>query len=381
VSDQPENVVEHRGLWWLTLENVSLEYDLTFIRGADQTVPANFSGINSFTQLSTPESSQLGIWTRIRGGYAFPRFVDFFASGEERYTRAAVRVAAASGNGDFGPYQLTLTNNIVRGEFGVLSKPLFRALPIRALLSENLSTQVADPFQQLAVPAPCSGNACIPGAATLTTFQLGKNFLVMTRVGARLQNNVSWFEAGREFGENFGIPFGYTLRDPGRAQPYSCAASGNTSLGDCVASDPLFTSDSKVLPNLENQRIAGWFMNFHTAAPLYRDKLQLTVDSYGEVFDRRPNDSGFNTRYYEDLTVALKVPLFGNLTFAPQVETFFFQNKAVPNQQVMTNHYTFVTSSLKLEYGFDWRRGVGWRRALRYPNGVSTAPSTAPPAP
>jgi hypothetical protein len=379
-SGTPENVVERRGLWWLTLENMSLEYNLSFIRGADQSVPANFSGINSFSQLSTPESSQLGLWTRLRGGYSFPRFVDFFASGEERYTRAAVRVAAPAGNGGFGPYQLTLNNNIVRGEFGILSKPLFRALPIHALLSENLSTQVADPFQQLAVPA-CSGSSCVPGAATLTAFKLGKNFLLMTRLGARLQNRASWFEAGREFGENFGIPFGYTLEDPGRAQPYSCAASGNTSLGQCAASDPLFTSASKVLPNLENQRIAGWFLDFHTAAPLYRSKLQLTVDSYGEIFDRRPNDSGFNTRYYEDLTVALKIPLFGNLTFAPQVDLFLFQNKVVPNQQVMTNHYSFVTSSLSLEYGFDWRRGVGWLRALRYPSGVQTAPSHAPPAP
>ncbi|HEX4810675.1 MAG TPA: 5'-nucleotidase C-terminal domain-containing protein [Bryobacteraceae bacterium] len=380
-SNAPQNVVENRGLWWLTLQNMSLEYDLTFIRGADQTVPANFSGINSFSQLSTPESSQLGLWTRVRGGYAFPRLVDFFASGEERYTRAAVREAAVSGNGDFGPYQLTLNNNIVRAEFGVISKPLFHTLPIHALVSENLSTQVSNPFQQLAVPVSCSGSGCVPGATSLTTFKLGKNFLVMTRLGARLQNKVSWFEAGREYGENLGIPFGYTLQDPGRAQPFSCSASGNMSLGGCVASDPFFTSGSKVLPNLENQRIAGWFMDFHTAAPLYRSKLQLTVDSYGEVFDRRANDSGFNTRYYEDLTVALKVPLFGNLTFAPQVETFLFQNKVVPNQQVLTNHYSFITSSLKLEYGFDWRRGVGWWRALRYPNGVSIAPSSGPPAP
>jgi hypothetical protein len=378
-TDTPENVVERRGLWWLTLENMSLAYNLTFVRGADQSVPANFSGINSFSQLATPESSQLGLWTRLRGGYSFPRFVDFFASGEERYTRAAVRLATTSGG--FGPYQLTLNNNIVRGEFGLLSKPLFRALPIHALLSENLSTQVANPFQQLSVPVACSGSSCVPGATTLATFELGKNFLVMTRAGARLQNKVSWLEGGREFGENFGIPFGYTLLDPGRAQPYSCAASGNTSLGQCAASDPLFTGASKVLPNLENQRIAGWFLDFHTAAPLYRSKLQLAVDSYGEVFDRRPNDSGFNTRYYEDLTVGLKIPLFGNLTFAPQVELFLFQNKVVPGQQAMTNHYTFVTSSLSLEYGFDWRRGVGWLRALRYPNGVSTAPSPAPPAP
>lgn len=377
----PEGVVEHRGLWWLTLENVSLEYDLSFIRGSDKTIPANFSGINTFSQLSTPESSQLGLWTRIRGGYSFPRFIDFYASGEERYTRAAVRESDASGNGNFGPYQLTLMNNAVRAEFGILSKPLAKRVPIRALVSENLFTQVTDPFDQLTAAIPCVGPNCAPGATTLATLDLGKNFLVMTRVGARLQNNQSWFEAGREYGENIGIPIGYRLQDPGRTVPFSCALSGNYSLSSCVSADPLFTTQSKVLPNLENQGIAGWFMDFHTAAPIYRSKLQLTIDSYGEKFDKRADDTSFNTRFYEDLTVALNVPLWGNLIFAPQVEAFFFQNKVVPGENLLTNHYTFVTSSLKLQYGFDWHRGVGWIRALRYPNGVSTAASPVATAP
>ena len=377
----PEGQVENRGMWWFTLQNLTAEYDLSFIRGSDKRIPSNFSGINTFSQLSTPESSKIGLWTRVRGGYSFPKFVDFYASGEEKFTNLAVRQSDSTGNGNFGPYQLTLSDNAVRAETGVLSKPISKKIPIRALLSENLFTQVTDPFQQLTVAVPCSSSECTPAATTLKSFYLGKNYLLMSRIGARLENRVSWFEAGREYGESIGIPLSFALQDVGRPEPFSCALAGNLSLTRCISADPLFRADSKILPNLRNQPLAGWFMNFHIAAPIYKSKLQLTIDSYGEKFDKRADDTGFNTRFYEDLTFALNVPLWGNLTFAPQVEAFFFQNKIVPNQTLVTNHYTFVTSSMKLEYGFDWHRGVGIVRALRYPSGVLKAPSAAAPLP
>lgn len=378
-----ETQAPYHGSWWFTLQNLSAEYDLTFIRGSDKTIPANFSGINTFSQLSTPESSKLGLWTRVRGGYQFPRYFDFFAAGEEKVTYAAVRIPNLSGNGDFGPYQGTLADNLVRSEIGLLSKPAWRRAPFRILLSENLLTQVTNPFLDLFEVPPCGTPGCIPQATIFPVRNLGKNYLLMTRLGARLQNenSANWFEAGREYGENFGIPIGFSLQDPGRAQPFSCSLAGNLSLTQCIYSDPLFNVQSQVLPNLQNQPISGWFTDFHIAVPLFPSKLQLTVDSYGELFDRRQQDTSFNTRFYEDLTTSLKIPLWGNLTFAPQVEVFFFQNKVIPGQSLLTNHYTFVTSSLKLEYQFAWRRGVGIKRALRYPGGASTAASPGSPLP
>jgi hypothetical protein len=198
-------------------------------------------------------------------------------------------------------------------------------------------------------------------------------------MGARLQGRENWFEAGREYGTNIGIPLSYTLHDAGRSQPLSCAIAGNLSLSQCISSDPLFTTESRIVADVHNQPLSGWFVDFHTAIPLYQSKLQLSFDSYGEVFDKRSGDTTFDTRYYEDLTAALKVPIWGNLTFAPQVELFLFQSKVVPGQNLLTNHYTFVTSSVKLDYSFDWHRGVGLHRALRYPGGVSATSSPVIP--
>ena len=134
-----ESEVERRGTWWFTLQNLSAEYDLAFLRGSDQTIPSNFSEINTYSQLSTPESSRIGLWTRVRGGYVFPRFFDYMRRARNRYSYSTVRISTTNGN--FGVYQPALSDNVVRGEVGLLSKPVSRKLPVRALLSENLFTQ------------------------------------------------------------------------------------------------------------------------------------------------------------------------------------------------------------------------------------------------
>ncbi len=378
-TNNPEDLVERRGLWWFTLQNVTLGYNLSFIKGSDKTVPGNFAGNNSFSQLSTPESSQLTVWSRARGGYSFPRFVDFYMSAEAKYYRLAVRNSINSGN--FGEYQITLANNLLRGEAGVTTKPLTSRVPVRLLLSEDLLTQAATPFQQFAAPLACGNVPCSNGATSLAKFNLAKNYLVLTRFGARLQSRQSWFEGGREYGNNVDIPDSYSLQDLASPVPFPCPLAKGLLLSNCVASDPLFTAQSKIVPRLVTQHVAGWFANFHSAVPLWRSKLQLVADSYGEVFDKLRTDTTYNTRFYEDLTLALKVPVWGNLTFTPQVETFYFQNKIVPDQIAQINHYVFVTTSVALQYGFDWHRGVGILRALRYPNGVSTTASDTVPRP
>ena len=102
---------------------------------------------------------------------------------------------------------------------------------------------------------------------------------------------------------------------------------------------------------------------FSFDASAYRNKLLLSIDSYGEAFDKRAGDTTFDTRFYEDLTVSLNVPIWGNLIFAPQVETFFYQNKVV-HDVFQVNHYLLVSSSVKLEYSLIGIEASGWR--MRY---------------
>lgn len=374
VARTPQQSATNRAMWWLTLQNISLGYNLNFIRGSDADVPVNFVGNNNFSQLSAPESAEFIGWLRARGGYSFSRFVDFYVSAELKYDRATTRLP--NGVGGFGAYQLNLASNLLRNEVGIISKPVSKRAPFRFLASENVLTQIDKPFQQFTVPVACGDLPCGSGVKELSTFPLQKTYLVLTRAGARLQNQQSWIEAGREYGSNIGVPSGYSLIDPGNATPFPCPVMQGLSLGKCLTLDPYFTNRSRVATETTSRSIAGWFLNFRSVAPLYHNRLQLTADSYGELFDREATDTFYNTRFYEDATLSLQVPVWGNLSFAPRVEVFVYQSKVVPDQLAIGNHYVFVSTSLTLQYGFDWHRGVGLLRSLGFANGVETS-STA----
>jgi hypothetical protein len=371
-KSSPDEQVARRGLWWISVQNISVGYSLTFLGGSDRTIPGSFSGNNTFSQLSTPEQSAFSFWERARGGYAFPRFLDFYVSAETKYAQAAIRSPDQLGN--FGDYQRNIRDNLIRDEVGLLSKPIFQKVPVRLLVSENLSTQLVHPIQQIAASPPCpTGTNCQEGT-TISTFALNKNYQVLTRFGARLQNSRNWLEAGREYGGNINTAYDYAINDVGFSEPFPCQIKTYYTLTSCVANDPYFSNSSKILPLTTTRHLSGWFLNFHSTLPLYRNKLLLSIDSYGEMFDKRQDDTTFDTRFYEDLTVALTVPIWGNLVFAPQVETFFYQNKIV-NGLFQVNHYLLVSSSVKLEYSFDWHRGVGLTNALRSPTATPNSGS------
>jgi hypothetical protein len=373
-KNSPDLEVARRGLWWISVQNISVGYALTFIGGSDRTKPGYFAGNNAFSQLSTPEQSAFSFWGRARGGYSFPRFLDFYVAAEAKYAQAAIRTPDEFGN--FADYQKNIRNNLMRDEVGLLSKPLFQKVPVRLLLSENLSTQVVHPIQQFAVPIPCpTDSSSCAQRTTISTSALNKNYQVQTRFGARLQNSRDWVEAGREYGANINTAYDYTIQDIGFSEPFPCQISVYHTLSDCVLGDGHFGTASKIVPLTTTRHLDGWFLNFRSTLPLYRNKLLLSIDSYGEVFDKRAGDTTFDTRFYEDLTVSLNVPIWGNLIFAPQVETFFYQNKVVPvaPNVPQVNHYLLVSSSVKLEYSFDWHRGVGLTNALRSPAGTSNS--------
>jgi hypothetical protein len=59
----------------------------------------------------------------------------------------------------------------------------------------------------------------------------------------------------------------------------------------------------------------------HLAAPVYRPKLALAIDSYAEIFDKRSNDTSFHTRFYEDLSVCQEITITTKIFDQPNVPT------------------------------------------------------------
>jgi len=88
------------------------------------------------------------------------------------------------------------------------------------------------------------------------------------------------------------------------------------------------------------------------------------IENRGDLFFNRTRalDLPVDTRYLDVWTHSLAVPLLGNLSLVPKREFLFYRNKRDGNS------LRSMQTSVGLQYRFEWRRGLPWGQALRYPN-------------
>lgn len=186
--------------------------------------------------------------------------------------------------------------------------------------------------------------------------------------GLRFDNDKSYIEAGYEVGGVLGSPLSFTF-NPGTPNSVPCAATGaeqKGSLGSCVKSNstppsglivPTSTFSETTRLLFEN----GLFLNFKLNVPLpLNNSLTYTMESHGQFLFNHKGDVSVDTKYQEDWTHSLTVPLFGNLSFVPKLEIFFFQNK-------VDRHFFYaIQPSVALQYSFDWHNGLPWWKSMMY---------------
>jgi hypothetical protein len=64
------------------------------------------------------------------------------------------------------------------------------------------------------------------------------------------------------------------------------------------------------------------------------------------------------------------------ISLSPSVEMFFFQHQAFQQLGLLQSPaYHGYTTSLALNYSFEWHNGVKWNKAFTYSNPVPAQPS------
>jgi hypothetical protein len=121
-----------------------------------------------------------------------------------------------------------------------------------------------------------------------------------------------------------------------------------------------------------DHRQDGLYFNFRFDAPVpFSPNVEMVLENHGEWFFGTPGDSFVDTRFDTDFKASLEIPLpiLKQVTLAPTMELFFFENK------LLKNLYFSYSAYASLNYHFDWHRGLGWRRALGYNSPVPTLPN------
>ena len=389
-KEQLEDDAQRRHLWFFNIEKLNIGYNLTFIGGRQQDVPDKFADIYNVPKLQTLEASSWSSWGRLRGGYQFPEFLDIFGAFETRYGNSKVRLSADPVTG-YNPYSTSVTDNAVEVESGIVTKRISSKIPLRILLSERISTQLFKPllsytsgFGGPTVAANTASN-CSPNsidvALTASAPQLSatstasvscavaRSVLRVTKFGARIENRDSWVESGWESGANSNSPYLYTF-NKGNATEVNCPLAGSENLSTCVANQPNVNQHSPLYVSSRSLPVSGWFLNFRASVPLKQNDIRLVAESYGEIFSKNSQDTNADTRLYDDIVISLPVRIFQNLSLAPQVEFFYFKN------QVNFDHFFSSSSSITLDYSFDYHRGITFRKAVRNPDAGTVTKNT-----
>ena len=85
------------------------------------------------------------------------------------------------------------------------------------------------------------------------------------------------------------------------------------------------------------------------------------------------NDAPIDTRFLVDWKQSLTIPIMplfsGKLSLSPSVEMILYSNK------ISDNLYRNTTTSVALNYTFEWRKGLSGLKSLGYSNPVPALPT------
>ena len=132
------------------------------------------------------------------------------------------------------------------------------------------------------------------------------------------------------------------------------------------------------LLSVESQRThqeRGLYFNFRLDAPLpvlasntFFAGSEVVLENHGDLFMPH-QDLYLDTKLNDDFKLSLVVPVWKKISFSPSVELFFFMN------QVSRNFYYSCSTTMSLNYSFEWHPGLGWMRAMLYSNPVPALPT------
>jgi hypothetical protein len=364
-----EKAVQQSALWSLSLSKLALGFSMNqHNNGSEANLASLFAGVPN-TQVNAPDTNTTSIdfSSRVTRTSA-PN--SFFGQVDGTYTRQLTRQNNAT-NSDLEA-QL---NNMFAAESGILPRlyPRTKEIPdLKILLSERLETQLSAPISSFKI------NSTPP-----TTIQgkIDRTKSLLSKIGLRFDNEKSYIEAGYEIGELFTSPLAFTF-NPDSPNAVTCTATGakkQESLATCVKTNSTPPS-GLILPTSSFRETTrsifenGLFLNFKLSVPLpLNNNLSYVMESHGQYFFNHNGDVSVDTRFQEDWTQSLIVPLFGNLSFVPKFEMFFYENK------VERNFFYAIQPSVTLQYGFDWHRGLPWWRSMMYqtPKAGAAASKTA----
>jgi hypothetical protein len=412
--NDPEMEAQQRPFSSIDLYKADAGYSLFAHNGSEASIGTRFPGVSAFDVTQTNSASlTFDYIARIQKNY---ELWGLYGQSELNYGTKDQRKTDDS-------YTRSQTSNFLYQEFGYFRnfEPSHRnPSGWKFLAPISVQTQVQPPQLSIVFPTPPSGTssavatgtgACgagyvvLNGKCVLATAEIVSgqhSYFLMGRPGFRYdylfqkpatgtssgsgaagsgkgqglpvqsQTYNTYLEFGYEAGPQLnGIEaFAFTENNQPVNTPAPCSIYG--AIASCV-----YDTLSEKIPGLGVTSIPGrghlqdgFYLNFRLDMPLpLYSKVEFVVENKGDfLVDRHAHDSVVDPFLSDDLKSSVLVPIWGKLSLAPTFEMQLFANK------IAYNLYRSLSTSVSLNYSFDWRTGLHWRDVLGYDNPTPLLP-------
>ncbi len=349
--DKAESEAQNRRVLSLRLDRADIGFQQNLHSLSEAQQKDRFAGVQASQPTAPEKIDAIADWLlrlTSRG-----RNADYFVQTDGAYQASAIRQSFSNAPGSAAvteSFQLSQPKNSVALESGItwhLVPPHQKSMTgIRLLTSGRFETELASPFVQFQAS---------DGFVART---LPRRNSIFGKAGLRYDGRQSWIEAGMQSGpftQISSLTFGGLTCDPGSIA--NCVVPPGVTL---PAVSELESRSFSVATKRRNQ--SGVFLNARIHLPLLLNRFDYVIDNSGALYFNRAGDSSADTRYLEVMTHSLTIPVAGNLSIAPRVDLFFFENK------IAGWHIHGYQTSISAQYRFDWHTGLRLKTALKYPN-------------
>jgi hypothetical protein len=355
---------QNRHVLSLTLQQASAGYTDSRPNQGDASIATNLSGVNNPNVLS-PHSDSLSFSDSLRLLWQYNAHWNFGFDQILQFNRAR----QGSLSVPTGPPPITTTGAPVPLETTNLSANSLIVSPFLELQSHRwqrhgklvvrpmtFSSGIATFDQFLA-----TGIKSNPGQPTVQyELRLKHQENWQPSVGGRYEwNNLNFFEAGWLYQSARNIPSSLIIN--GTPVPLTAG----TTISQAAMNNILALGDTAVVGYKTYQQQGGYWLGMLTKNLTGNAKaVKLTYQGYtfGNFFAYGPflTTSTALTRYAAELSNNLQLQLWGNISFGPAYNIFWFQDQS----HKPGNSLTRRDWNLQLNYSFDWHQGLEWKDVL-----------------
>ena len=324
-ADGFQEMAQRRPFWILSVRNLSLGVTHLSNTLTDAELDKNFGGVPiTAVQAHKNNSFSVGLNARVS---RFTHKSEWFMAGGIDFKRDSLGVANDE------PI-ITQSVNRIFLDPGFAFRLPGKSFPHWGIV---LSVHLETPFQSPVTTFTLSTERTIDAVNDIKVsdrleISQPRSIQILPRIGVRIQNKDSFFEAGGQYGYEMRALEGYRFVTPGVLLPEECKSSATETLAGCIEEKSkttvgTITRESDPSAILQNRKRAGAYWKIGFSMP-FGERVKYELEDEGNFFFVKfHEDTSIDTRLLDVSKHRLRFFIWPSISIGPTYQLLFYRNK------------------------------------------------------